>query len=140
MVNVPNIERVIASLEGKLPETRSIGFNMGGYVAPTSSILSDQSGRGRTWVACIAGHAYLLATHNAPDIAMHVSPQKIEKVARAFLDIPDEIGTPLFFDLPEEVTLCTVSLKAALAVLNKLKKTGVVDWSIARSEAYAKAA
>jgi hypothetical protein len=128
MVSVPNIERVIASIKGELPETQHLGFNMGGYVSRTSFNLPDHSGRNCAWVGCIAGHAYTLSTGELPDTVANTLPDPIDKIAGEFLQIDENQARELFFDLPSFITLAFVPQSVALEVLERLKEAGTIEW------------
>jgi hypothetical protein len=128
MVNVPSIERVIASIRGELPETRHLGFNMGAYVYPSSEALPDHSGRNLPWVACVGGHAYILETGCPFEQAYEEDPDEIEEIAKLYLGLSDEQADALFFDLPVGLTLSWIPLDHVVEVLQRLAQTNEVLW------------
>jgi hypothetical protein len=138
MVNVPNAKRVIASIKGLLPETQNLGFNMGGYVYPTSEALPDHSGHNLEWVACVCGHAYILETGCSFQQAKDEEPDEIEEIAQLYLGLSHEQANALFFDLPDHLTLAWIPLDHVVAVLERLIATGEVNWIL--EEAHAEAA
>lgn len=136
MVNVPNIERVVASIKGLLPETAHIGFNMGSYASPVDDRLADHSGRNCKWVACIGGHAYMIDTGASVFQTRSEDTEEIEEIAAAYLGLSEEQARDLFFDLPAHWTLDHIPLQVAIGVLERLAATGRVIWE----ECYAQAA
>ena len=128
MVNVPNIERVIASIKGELPETRELGFNMGAYVYPSGEALPDHSGRNLPWVACVGGHAYILEIGCSFQQAKDEDPDEIEEIAQLYLGLSHEQADALFFDLPVGLTLAWIPLDHVVEVLERLIRTGEVLW------------
>ncbi|MBY3231821.1 hypothetical protein [Rhizobium laguerreae] len=128
MVNVPNIERVIASIKGELPETRDLGFNMAAYVYQAGRNLPDHSGRNLPWVACVGGHAYILDVGCTFEQAKHEDPNEIEEIAQQYLGLSDEQANALFFDLPIGLTLEWIPVSHVIEVLERLVRAGEVLW------------
>ncbi|MBD9511581.1 hypothetical protein IB265_33025 [Ensifer sp. ENS10] len=128
MMNVPAIQRVIASIKGELPETQDLGFNMGVYVYPTELGLPDHSGRNLPWVACVGGHAYVLETGCPFEQATQEDPDEIEHVAQLYLGLSDEQADALFFDLPVGLSLEWIPVDHMIEVLERLIQTGDVLW------------
>lgn len=131
MANAGNIALVIRSIIGEIAdENEHIGFSMGTYVSGTTEQVADMSGRGCGTVACIAGHAYLLARHFNVEKAMNEDPDDIENIAAEYLGIDAENAAYLFYDLPEGIDLNKVTSADAINTLNHLAKTGQVEWRI----------
>jgi hypothetical protein len=128
MVNVPNVERVIASIKGELPETRDLGFNMGAYVYPSCAALPDHSGRALKWVACVGGHAYIIVTGCPFQQAKSEDPDEVEEIAQEYLGLTDAQANALFFDLPAGLALAWIPLDHVVQVLERLIATGEVQW------------
>lgn len=128
MVNVPNIDRVIASIKGEVPETASLGFNMHSYVYPTCGVLVDRSGRDCAWVGCIAGHAFMLSSGFDLEEAMGEDCDYVEEVAMDFLGLDPGNAPTLFYDLPAGIALSEITQETAISVLERLKETGQVRW------------
>lgn len=129
MVNVPNIERVIASIKGQIPETSDLGFNMAVYVYPTERThLPDHSGRDNAWIACVGGHAYILDVGCSYEQAKDEDPSEIEEIAQHYLGLSDEQADALFFDLPVGMNLAYVPASHVIEVLERLIVTGQVLW------------
>ncbi|SOC90047.1 hypothetical protein SAMN05216358_0066 [Rhizobium sp. AN5] len=128
MVNVPNIERVIASIKGELPETQTLGFNMNSYVDPVSLANPDLSGRDCEWTGCIAGHAYLLEIGCPFTQAESEDTEEIEEIAQHYLGLSREQADNLFFDLPAHLKLARLPASVAIETLERLAATGKVDW------------
>jgi hypothetical protein len=107
-----------------------VGFNMGTFVGRTSShpSLSDHYGFNCRTVACIAGHAYLMATKATTTSAINASSEEIETVAAEFLGLDADQAALLFFDLPDHLTLSDVTVAQAIATLERLRDTGKITW------------
>lgn len=129
MVSVANVRQVISSIKGEIAQTREVGFNMNTYVAQIGAMcpVDDMSRRHCKWVACIAGHAYLLATGKLP-YQTATEFTGYETVAAKFLGISYDQGLELFIDLPEDIDLETVSADWAIAVLEHLIDHGRINW------------
>lgn len=128
MVNVPAVQRVIASLKGELPETQNLGFNMASYIYPTDENLPDHSGRDLEWVGCVCGHAYILEIGCPFQQAADEEPDEIEEIAQFYLGLSDEQADALFFDLPTHIDLAFVPLDYVVRTLERLIETGEVNW------------
>jgi hypothetical protein len=137
MVNVPNIERVIASIKGLLPETAHVGFNMGTYASPVDGRLADHSGRNCKWVGCMGGHAYMIDTGASVFKTRSDDADEIEEIAAGYLGLDEDQARALFFDLPAYLRLEHIPQQVAIAVLERLARTGRVSWE---EETYAAAA
>jgi len=125
-VNIENINRLIAALRSP----KGVGFNLGTYVGEQTDKLPDQTGNNLPYVACLAGHAFMLHTGMPPGDAKEVDPDTIEEAAVAFLGVSRRQGWELFFDLPDEVVLETITVDQAVATLERLKATGEVRWEL----------
>lgn len=133
MLNGGNISRLIEVLEeGQFSvEDQLVGFNMGTYVGvqDPSGGLIDHGPRNCDTVACIAGHAYLLATGFSLQRAIdETDAGTIETVAAEFLGLSHDQASDLFFDLPPEMALTEVTSEQAVAALRHLLATGEVSW------------
>lgn len=130
MANADNIALVIQSIigEAECSSGEDVGFNMGSYVAATDLDLEDKSNRGCGTIACIAGHAYLLATAHNSSQAMKADADEIETVAADYLGIDADEAAHLFYDLPLEHELKDVTADQAIDTLKRLSETGVVEW------------
>lgn len=128
MVNVPNIERVIASIRGEVVETEDLGFNMGGYVYPTGAAVTDHSARNCNWVADIAGHAFILSSGFDYREAQGEHPDDIEAEAAEYLGISPTSAPGLFYDLPAHIDLANLPASVAIRALEQVKATGKVSW------------
>jgi len=134
VANPVHIARVIAAIQGETQE--GLGFNMGAYIgAASEGIIGDALGRDCGTVACIAGHAYLLATGNTVEEGIQADSDDIDRIAADYLGIDMCQAATLFYDLPPDVTLCSVSAEDAIATLDRLARTGDVVWNIEELEA-----
>lgn len=132
MANVGNISLVIQAIRGEHEEAaqREIGFNMGSYVTEVNLDLMDQSHRGCDTIACIAGHAYLLATSNKAEVAMMEDPDEIEAVAAGFIGLSEDEAAHLFYDLPAGHELKDITAAQAIDTLSRLAETGKIEWRL----------
>lgn len=119
-MNIENIQRVISSLRGEHEPTRDAPFDMS------------------SWSSCIAGRIYMLQTgsingaHEVIDKLCRSDKRLVIKYierANSFLELSIEEAAKLF--LPNFFhTIDTLFWKEeAIAVLEKLLKTGRVEWN-----------
>lgn len=83
-------------------------------------------------VACIAGHAALLADPNA------FTPRRARPaydIARSWLDISVEQADKLFYALNFPGSIFDITKAQAIAALEHLRDTGEVDWMTAGRKA-----
>jgi hypothetical protein len=88
--------------------------------------VDDMSGLNREYVACIAGHAYLLATGKQP--YQVIGDTEIERVAAEYLGLTYDQGLELFIDLPDDIDLEEVESEWAINVLELLITKGQIRW------------
>lgn len=122
------IDQIIASIKGEIELTKNVGFNMRDFFGNTYSKDDDKSGRNCGTIACIAGHAHLLA--DGTDYLQ--SPNTSWMVAKEFLDLTGTKANDLFYGHCRNgnVDLNEVKPEHAIEVLEELKKTGDVNWSV----------
>lgn len=133
MAHAAHIAQVVASIRGEAEITRQhdIGFNMGTFVGGMTPTLGDRAGRNCQTVACIAGHAFLLAMQFNVEAAKDADAGDIESVAVEYLGIDEDQAPALFYDLPDHITnLDDVPAAAAIDTLERLAETGRVEWRI----------
>ena len=129
MVNKLNIDLVIQSIRGAImKEDERVGFSMNTYCSDPEALVVDMTGQGCGTVACVAGHAYLLAKQNGTAKAKATDCDEIEDVAAAFLGIEGDDAAHLFYDLPVEIDLQKVTPEMAIKTLTRLAETGQVEW------------
>lgn len=125
MVHTAHILRVIERIESNSP----IGFQMGIHVCATDDTIADKNGRDVEFVACIAGHAAMVSAPTlSADYLAASDPLLIEKIAANFMGLTVDQMTRLFFDLPDEIDLDSVTPRMAISVLKGLAATGEVRW------------
>lgn len=138
-MNIERIDQVIASIRGEIKQTETLGFNMNFFLTTADepeeeSDAPDLSGRGCGTIACIAGHAYAL--RHADKSPEHLKSElgafdqwSIQGQAEAWLDLEHEQAQTLFYGRggPD---LEHIQPEQAILVLETLKRTGTVDWSI----------
>lgn len=132
MANADNIALVIQSILGEISHTaeEDIGFNMATYGGYADASLGDKMRRGCGSVACIAGHAYLLANPFGIRKMIDTDADEIEQVAANFLGIDGDDIPHLFYDLPGLQSLDSVTAEQAIDTLSRLAATGVVEWRL----------
>lgn len=132
MANADNVALVIQSImgEAEFKAHEEIGFNMGSYVAITDASLEDKSRRGCGTIACIAGHAYLLATSDDPEAAMEMDADELESVAADYLGLTQDEAAHLFYDLPMGHALSDITVDQAVDTLKRLSETGIIEWRL----------
>ena len=133
-MNKQNLQTLIIHLKTQT----TYGFNMSYYVAQNAT-LPDNSPNNCGTVACIAGHAYHLAQNYDLNLKGATDREILMMgVARDWLGITQNQSYQLFWgELPEDEKGCrkqipmnNITLDQALKVLEHLKTTGEVDWSI----------
>lgn len=132
MANADHIALIIQAIRGEseyLGQER-VGFNMASYVCNAGVDLEDKSKRDCGTIACIAGHAYLLATSNEAEQAMGEDPDEIEAVAAGFIGLSDDEAAHLFYDLPAGHQLKDVTAEQAIETLTRLAQSGAVQWNL----------
>lgn len=134
MLNKANVDLVIASIRGEAEHTKKlgVGFNMSDFLADAHEKRHpDRSGNACGTVACIAGHAALL---HQPNVGLadiyEANDYNLEPAACIFLGISERQGDDLFYGHDYEGDLSEITPDEAITVLEHLKKTGEVDWSI----------
>lgn len=150
MPNNENIDKVIASIKGEIEATKIIGFNMAEFI---DGYESDQSERGCGTTACIAGHAAMLSADfkfSTEDSEADVSGEFLDamlgsegrskgaslidafvKTGAKFLGLHSRAASSLFYPkIDGGERLDEITSEEAIEVLENLKKTGKVDWSI----------
>lgn len=126
-VNKENIAKVIKAIEGEAGAT--VGFNMCSWVDSDDSADLGKWSCGTT--ACIAGHAYLLATGSTTAKAEKLAEDDsnaIEKTAAEWLGIDQFKAMKLFWDIGHDLNLDLITPEHAIATLTHLADTGEVDW------------
>lgn len=142
-MNIERIDQVISSIKGEIEKTKALGFNMDYFMSQSDEqYCLDRSNRGCGTVACIAGHAYALKHREMPITPVsgiyNRSPDEywsIPAIAREWLELDGETAHDLFHArLPIGVFRSTklqdIQPEQAIQVLEHLKATGEVDWSI----------
>jgi len=123
-MNIENIKLLIDTLQNdRLIVESDVGFNMQYYHARSTSHTDDKTGHDCGTVACIAGHASLIASGGTSHAPSH---------ARHFLGLTHEQANSLFIpDFTDglRVRWVSITLEQALLTLAKLRDTGKVDWS-----------
>lgn len=131
MVNSAHIALVIQSIKGEIAEgSERVGFSMNTYCSDPEALVVDMTGDDCGTVACVAGHAYLLAKQFNITEAKGADCDEIEDVAAAFLGIEGDDAAHLFYDLPVEIDLQQVTPEMAIETLTRLAETGLVEWRI----------
>lgn len=129
MANAGNIALVIRSIKGEIAEgAERVGFSMNTYCSDPEDLVVDMTGHSCGTVACVAGHAYLLAMQFNLARAKAADSDEIEDVAAAFLGIEGDAAAHLFYDLPVEIDLQKVTPEMAIETLTRLAETGRVEW------------
>ena len=142
-MNIERIDQVISSIKGEIEQTKTLGFNMDYFISQSNEqYCLDRSNRGCGTVACIAGHAYALKHQEMPiAIVSDVydkSPGEywsIPAIAREWLELDENTANDLFYarlhdESSGHIFLGEVEPAEAIQVLEHLKATGEVDWSI----------
>ena len=107
------------------------GFNMGVYVTHPHEPLHDHSPNHCGTTACLAGHIYHIV-HNmdlTDEDTMGLESEMFN-VGKHFLDLSGYQAGNLFLGLNSPTDLEDITLEQAIKVLEHLKATGEVDWSI----------
>lgn len=123
MANAEHINQVIASIKGEIGNT---GFNMGDFITDDEP---DLSGRSCGTVACIAGHAYILATKNEPRSGF-LKSYEVETEAIVFLGLEDVDSDDLFYGHGSTAPLSKITPEQAIRTLEHLRDTGEVSWEV----------
>jgi hypothetical protein len=137
MLNVDAINNVIASIRGELEVTKDIGFNMDYPLSSVGALsalgdykIPDHSSRGCGTVACIAGHAAVLALNGGRPL----NKWDVFDIASDYLGIRRLDQNELFYaySLPNG-SLGKIHPEQAIRALEILRDTGEIDWQTAIS-------
>jgi hypothetical protein len=131
MVNKDNIDLTINSIKGEIEATKNLGFNMDVFHG-FSQYSSDKSGRYCETVACIAGHAYNSIFGEPITAGLESTIVNVFNLVKE-LGISEKQSYELFYgEIGDSKVIDIKSIRPehAIAVLENLKETGEVDWSI----------
>jgi len=135
-MNVAHIDMVIASIKGEIERSNALGFNMATFVTDRVNSrpdLSDHSQRDCGTVACIAGHAAFLSNKKRTVRSLlreHYKYLGIKEIVRRWLGLSQDDAVALFYVEEARITLYKIIVKQVIQVLEHLKATGKVDWTI----------
>lgn len=124
-MNIEHIDQVIASIKGEIELTKKVGFNMLQYFMQRPDL--DQTHRHCGTVACIAGHAQLLQ-----EAMTGRNGERSRHLGMKFLGLDGGEADDLFYGYSGgmQLPLERITSEQAIEVLEHLKTTGEVDWSV----------
>lgn len=134
MANAEHINQVIASIRGEMEVTKNVGFQMEDYICPNDDncpIGYDTTGRNCGTVACIAGHAHLIAN----DGRTWGSGGEVHSSGQHFLELDNEDANNLFYawgardENGNLRDMRKIPPDRAIRTLEHLRDTGEVDWN-----------
>lgn len=128
-MNIDNINKLINHLKKIGPQNFDMGDWLRGYPnkKKASEVMIDMESKGGCGtVACIAGHAAILCAAESDYDDNLEEYELIEDIARDWLDLDWEDANTLFYRTDPRI-----KPSDAIPVLESLRDTGVVDWSVA---------
>lgn len=123
MVNIPNVDRLIEFISGEADDAKrlKIGFNMMTWIGRG---FEDHTPNHCGTTACMGGAIAVMKL--GVDGAKIVPYDDFGAIGADFLGITEKQADILFTENTSE----QVTVEDAVAVLERLKATGEVDWSI----------
>lgn len=132
MINLENLARLrdaIITGDGH----QEVGFNLFDWVDFSDNIVKDQSNRGCLTTACLGGWCRILQENTVPNVGSQFGSSYLKSTSD-FLGIDYEEAENLCYASHTHKYKRIITVEETLKVLDHLRDTGKVDWSIINEE------